>query len=74
MEDGDRPYLNEAAVYEPNRKEDFYDVQHSRLVSIKNNYNPFGAFYTTTAIGSDEWEIWGPELSVTTQKGRLCRV
>jgi hypothetical protein len=69
---GGGSYLNEAAVDEPNWKEDFYGEQYSRLVTIKKTYDPRGVFYTTTAIGSDEWEIRGPKLGVTTQNGRLC--
>ena len=71
---GGGSYLNEAAVDEPNWKEDFYGEQYSRLVSIKKKYDPHGVFYSTTAIGSDEWEIRGPNMGITTQNGRLCRV
>ncbi|KAF1852164.1 uncharacterized protein K460DRAFT_392285 [Cucurbitaria berberidis CBS 394.84] len=72
---GGGSYLNEAAVDEPNWKEDFYGAQYERLVMIKRKYDPTGVFYATTAIGSDEWEIRGaPDLGVTTQNGRLCRV
>jgi hypothetical protein len=46
----------------------------SYLNDIKKKYDPRGVFYAITAIGSDEWEIRGPKLGVTTQNGRLCRV
>jgi hypothetical protein len=71
---GGGSYLNEAAVDEPNWREDFYGEQYARLVNIKKKYDPRGVFYAITAIGSDEWEIRGPKLGVTTQNGRLCRV
>lgn len=67
-------YLNEAAVDEPNWKEEFYGEQYPRLLEIKKKYDPHGVFYATTAIGSDEWEIRGPNLGVTTQNGKLCKV
>ena len=72
--EGGGSYLNEAAVDEPNWKEDFYGEQYSRLMSIKKKYDSRGVFYVTTGIGSDEWEIQGPNLGVTTQNGKLCRV
>jgi hypothetical protein len=71
---GGGSYLNEATVDEPNWKENFYGEQYSRLVSIKKKCDPHGVFYSTTAIGSDEWEIIGPGMGVTMQNGRLCRV
>lgn len=67
-------YLNEAAVDEPNWKEDFYGTQYSKLLSIKKKYDPRGLFYAVTAVGSDEWEVRDPELGVTTQNGKLCKV
>jgi hypothetical protein len=72
--DGGGSYLDEAAVDELNGEEDFYGAQYSRLVSIKKNYDPCGVSNAMTAIGGDEWEIRGPELCVTAQNGRLCRV
>ena len=71
---GGGSYLNEAAVDEFNWKKDFYGEQYERLVSIKKKYDPRSVFYATTAIGSDEWEIRGPDLGVTIQNGRLCRI
>lgn len=72
--EGGGSYLNEAAVDEPNWKEDFYGEQYDRLLSIKKKVDPQNVFYATTGIGSDEWEIRGPDLGVTTQNGRLCRI
>ena len=72
---GGGSYLNEAAVDEPDWKHEFYGEQYARLVEIKKKYDPRGLFYATTGIGSDQWEIRGaPDLGVTTQNGRLCRV
>lgn len=70
---GGGSYLNEAAVDEPKWQEDFYGQQYSRLLEIKQKYDPRGVFYATTAVGSDEWEVRDVELGVTTQNGRLCR-
>lgn len=72
--EGGGSYLNEAAVDEPLWKEDFYGEQYARLVELKKKYDPTGVFYATTGIGSDEWELRGQHLGVTTQNGRLCRV
>jgi hypothetical protein len=72
--EGGGSYLNEAAVDEPKWQEDFYGEQYARLVEIKKKYDPNDVFYATTGIGSEGWEIRGPDLGVTTQNGRLCRI
>ncbi|KAG0125332.1 hypothetical protein HOY82DRAFT_493074 [Tuber indicum] len=58
-------YLNEADANEPNFQGEFYGENYSRLLSIKNKYDPAGIFYALTAVGSDAW----------TQRpdGRLCK-
>ncbi|KAG0638224.1 hypothetical protein HOY80DRAFT_190610 [Tuber brumale] len=58
-------YLSEADANEPNFQREFYGENYSRLLSIKNKYDPAGIFYALTAVGSDAW----------TQKpdGRLCK-
>jgi hypothetical protein len=71
--EGGGSYLNEAAVDEPNWKEDFYGTQYPKLLSIKKKYDPTGLFYVTTGVGSDEWVVQDGDQGVTTQNGRLCR-
>ncbi|PSN61319.1 FAD-binding domain-containing protein [Corynespora cassiicola Philippines] len=71
--EGGGTYLNEAAVDEPNWQEDFYGEQYSRLLVVKNKYDPSGLFYAITAVGSAEWEIRDVEMGVKTQNGKLCR-
>ncbi|CAZ84751.1 unnamed protein product [Tuber melanosporum] len=48
-------YLNEADANEPNFQREFYGENYSRLLSIKNKYDPAGIFYALTAVGSDAW-------------------
>ncbi|KAF2272840.1 FAD/FMN-containing isoamyl alcohol oxidase-like protein MreA [Westerdykella ornata] len=72
--EGGGSYLNEAAVDEPNWKEDFYGEQYPRLAQIKKKYDPTGLFYVTTGVGSDAWVVEDGEQGVTTQFGKLCRV
>lgn len=72
--EGGGSYLNEAAVDEPNWKEDFYGEHYERLLGIKQKYDPYGLLYAVTAVGSDEWEVRDGDQGVTTQYGRLCKV
>jgi hypothetical protein len=72
--EGGGSYLNEASVDEPDWQGSFYGVQYPRLLEIKKKYDPYGVFYATTAVGSEEWEVRNPEKGYTTQNGRLCRI
>jgi hypothetical protein len=58
-------YLNEGNFRQIGWKQDFYSVNYSKLLSIKNKYDPNHLFYVVTAIGSDVWTV-GVD-------GRMCR-
>ncbi|KAI8626126.1 FAD binding domain-containing protein [Xylariaceae sp. FL1651] len=59
-------YLNEGDFQEPDFKTTFYGAHYSKLLSIKNKYDPKDIFYAKTAVGSDRW---AQKLD-----GRLCTV
>lgn len=61
---GSGAYLNEANIYEPEWRNDFYGKSYARLLEVKKKVDPLGVFYAKTAVGSEFWE----EVN-----GRLCR-
>ncbi|KAI1270201.1 FAD-binding domain-containing protein [Xylariaceae sp. FL1019] len=63
--DGGGAYMNEADSQEPDFQSVFYGTHYSKLLSIKNKYDPDSLFYAKTAVGS---EAWAEQLD-----GRLCR-
>jgi hypothetical protein len=66
-------YMNEADTEEPNFKESFYGSNYDRLLSIKDEVDPWSVFYVVTGVGSDRWYSEGVP-GLPTQQGRLCRV
>ncbi|KAF7125710.1 hypothetical protein CNMCM5793_002003 [Aspergillus hiratsukae] len=60
-------YVNEANVWEPNYRQDFWGTSYSRLLRIKHKYDPHGVLWCATCVGSEEW-------SLSEQSGELCRV
>jgi hypothetical protein len=68
-------YLDEADIQEPNWQKDFYSAEHyPNLLAIKRKWNPKYVFCTTTAVGSEAWEVRDGVMGLQTQNGRLCRV
>ncbi|KAK4160556.1 putative FAD-linked oxidoreductase [Cladorrhinum sp. PSN259] len=62
---GGGAYLNEADIYQPNWQSNFYGSNYPRLLLIKNKYDPAGAFWAPTAVGSEGWSV--------ASDGRLCK-
>ena len=66
-------YQNEADVMEPHWQWAFFGENYPRLLEIKKRFDPWDVFYATTAVGSEYWQIQGPQL-MKTQDGKLCRL
>ncbi|PHH64777.1 hypothetical protein CDD81_4039 [Ophiocordyceps australis] len=62
---GGGAYMNEGDWQQPDWQHVFYGSNYAALAAIKNTYDPFHAFYATTAVGS---EYWAPQAD-----GRLCK-
>lgn len=62
---GSAVYLNEGNWAQHDWQQAFYGTNYERLLQIKETYDPHGAFYALTAVGS---EAWGEDA-----RGRLCR-
>ncbi|KAI1474613.1 FAD binding domain protein [Daldinia eschscholtzii] len=58
-------YLNEADFGQPDWQYVFYGDNYSRLLAIKQKYDPDGIFYGLTSVGSEMWQS-GPD-------GRICK-
>lgn len=67
-------YLSEADINEPNLIETFYGEYYDQLYSLKQQYDPWGVLYATTAVGAEDWYITGQVEYYPTQNGRLCPV
>ena len=66
-------YANEASVMEPNWQWAFYGEHYPRLQRIKRSVDPWGLFYATTGVGSEEWEVRVPG-ELKSQEGKLCKL
>lgn len=62
---GSGAYLNEANIFDPAWREDFYGSSYARLLQIKKQVDPTGLFWVKTGVGSEYWQ----EVN-----GRLCKV
>ncbi|KAK4246727.1 hypothetical protein C7999DRAFT_41881 [Corynascus novoguineensis] len=49
-------YINEADPYEPNWQEAFWGETYSRLLEIRQKYDPDGVFYAVSTPGTENWE------------------
>ncbi|KAL0764183.1 hypothetical protein CaCOL14_013236 [Colletotrichum acutatum] len=65
-------YLNEADINEPDWQQAFYGSNYNYLYQLKQKYDPWGLFYATTAVGSEDWYIKDQLDYYPTQNGRLC--
>lgn len=70
---GGGAYMNEADTEEPNFQWSFYGRGYDRLLRLKRERDPWGAFYVVTGVGSEFWRVEGTR-GLPTQQGRLCRV
>jgi hypothetical protein len=52
---GGGAYLNEGDFRQPNFQEVFYGRHYTKLLQIKNKYDPFNIFYARTGVGSEFW-------------------
>ncbi|VUC26717.1 unnamed protein product [Clonostachys rosea] len=59
-------YINEANPSNPNFQHDFYGDHYSRLLSIKEKYDPQSILYVQAGVGSQDWDY-------NLQDGKLCR-
>ena len=66
-------YMNEASVMEPNWQWAFYGENYPELQRIKNKVDPWGLFYVTTGVGSENWEVQTPG-AIKSQDGKLCKL
>ena len=59
-------YMNEADSFEPNFQTSFFGSHYSRLLSIRQKYDPTSLFYARNGVGSEAWEV--------RTDGHLCKV
>lgn len=52
-------YANEADYFQKNWQQDFWGDNYSRLLSIKQKYDPQGLFYCHHCVGSEFWDDKG---------------
>ncbi|KAL9049662.1 MAG: hypothetical protein Q9162_007104 [Coniocarpon cinnabarinum] len=57
-------YLNEGDFRQPDWQSVFYGGNYDRLRDVKEQYDPAGVWWATTAVGSEKWE--------QRANGRLC--
>jgi hypothetical protein len=62
---GSGTYMNEGNFMLPGWQDHYYGENYPQLLQVKRKYDPDSLFYTTTAVGSEDWEI--------DSEGRLCR-
>ncbi|KAG8165509.1 hypothetical protein KVR01_004061 [Diaporthe batatas] len=70
----DGTYLNEADINEPGWQGSFYGANYGRLYELKREVDPWGVFYATGAVGSEDWFVTGQLDYFPTADGRLCPV
>lgn len=70
-------YFNEADRLEPDFQRSFWGEEgYTRLLRVKRIFDPWGLFWASNTVGSEEWELTpGVRDGVMpTQDGRVCRV
>jgi hypothetical protein len=50
-------YFSEADINEPNFQQAFYGSYYSQLYALKQQLDPYGLFYSPTAVGSEDWYV-----------------
>ena len=73
LEPGSGAYVNEADPTNPNWQNDYYGKHYSRLLAIKQKWDPHGVFWCKPCVGHDLWEVQGGD-GVGKGGGRLCRM
>ena len=48
-------YLAESNFFEPNWQQSFWGANYSRLLSVKDRYDPEGLFFVHHGVGSERW-------------------
>lgn len=61
---GSGAYMNEADWAQPDFQDVFFGENYEKLLSIKQEWDPYGFFYAIDAVGSEAY--------TTTEDGRLC--
>ncbi|KAF5981097.1 isoamyl alcohol oxidase [Fusarium coicis] len=59
-------YMNEANPCNPHFKKDFYGAFYSRLLEVKEKYDPTESLWVLSGVGSDAWDY-------SLDTGKLCR-
>ncbi|NDU12978.1 hypothetical protein FWH90_07840, partial [Francisella tularensis subsp. holarctica] len=49
-------YANEADYFQKNWQQVFWGSNYSKLLKIKNKYDPNGLFYCHHCVGSEYWQ------------------
>ncbi|KAK7712510.1 hypothetical protein SLS64_004894 [Diaporthe eres] len=70
----DGTYLNEADINEPEWQQSFYGDNYDRLYDLKQKVDPWGVFYATGAVGSEDWYVTDQIEYFPMANGRLCPV
>jgi FAD/FMN-containing dehydrogenase len=52
-------YLGESNFFEPNWQQSFWGENYSRLLAIKERYDPEGLFFVHHGVGSERWSADG---------------
>lgn len=66
-------YMNEGDPGEPDWQNAYYGDNYPRLLDIKRQTDPWGAFWAPTTVGSEYWEVRVVDGYPNSQNGRLCR-
>lgn len=67
-------YISEADYIEPNWQQSFFGSSYSKLLKIKQKYDPNEVFYAHEAVGSENWKMSEMILgNLPSQNSKLCR-
>lgn len=67
-------YMSEGDPDEPNFQQSFFGADnYKRLYALKKQYDPTGTFYAHTAVGSEDWYVYGDD-GQHQQNNKLCKV
>jgi len=68
-------YMSEADYIEPNWQQSFFGSSYSKLLKIKEKYDPNDVFYAHEAVGAEKWDMSEKILgNLPSQNSKLCRV
>ncbi|KAH6615985.1 hypothetical protein B0J18DRAFT_451925 [Chaetomium sp. MPI-SDFR-AT-0129] len=66
-------YMNEGDPGEPDWQSRFYGPLYDDLLKVKRKWDPWGVFWASTTVGSEDWEVVTADGYPMGQNGRLCR-